>query len=636
MGKLTEKAAWYINRLRAMSPREVIWRLQQKRLQMKERQRFGERQRVDRHRFYLEDGGDPDILGNPHTKGLFSLDSIAPADATETHREIRLLGPYRYADYRTRWRAGFQTGRDWPLEWSYSLDYKQNDAIGDARTNWELNRHFQFAILARDYWLTRDRYLLKELEQLFESWNDANPFLWGISWTSPMEAAIRCVQWMLTQTYLQMAGVDSPMILGLAKGALNMAGHIDRHHSRFSSANNHLIVEMAALTMAGLTYGAEKWVDKGTATITAELRRQNSRDGVNLESSLHYHCFVMEACLLTALALRRAGRKVPEEWKTTLRRMAEFTAHSLTRGGCPIEFGDADGGKILDLEGGEWNYYAYVLQLASLETGVRYTDLSEEALSLTAGALYTSEEIKAASLAPAYDASRSRTFREGGYTFLRSADGEAVVAIDHAPLGFGTIAAHAHEDAMSFQLFDGDSPVLTDSGTYLYHTALPERDRMRSQSAHNTLRYPAHPHSEMRGAFLWGRKGRMTRTVSYLDLPDGIQTVDMEGRTYDGTPLRRSVSFDTIGKTLRVTDTVISPDSEITLILPPGIEVKADGNTVRAGGWTIETGELSPRLEKVTVAPRYGETASATAIRLRPTHAGNFTVTISKAHPAQQ
>ena len=42
MGKL----AWYLNRLKAMSPREVVWRLRQKRLQHRELARFRVKQPV--------------------------------------------------------------------------------------------------------------------------------------------------------------------------------------------------------------------------------------------------------------------------------------------------------------------------------------------------------------------------------------------------------------------------------------------------------------------------------------------------------------------------------------------------------------------------------------------------------------
>ena len=57
---------------------------------------------------------------------------------------------------KKNWHAGFQTANQWPDEFSYFLDYKQRDDIGDARTNWELNRHFQFALLAKNYFVSHD------------------------------------------------------------------------------------------------------------------------------------------------------------------------------------------------------------------------------------------------------------------------------------------------------------------------------------------------------------------------------------------------------------------------------------------------------------------------------------------------
>ena len=35
------KWTWYVNRLKAMNPQEVVWRLEQKKIQMKEKRRFG-------------------------------------------------------------------------------------------------------------------------------------------------------------------------------------------------------------------------------------------------------------------------------------------------------------------------------------------------------------------------------------------------------------------------------------------------------------------------------------------------------------------------------------------------------------------------------------------------------------------
>lgn len=84
---------------------------------------------------------------------------------------IHILGGYDYHIYKERWSAGFQTDKEWGTDFSYSLSYKQKDEIGDARTNWELNRHFQFALLAKAYYATGEEKYAKELEGLFLDWN---------------------------------------------------------------------------------------------------------------------------------------------------------------------------------------------------------------------------------------------------------------------------------------------------------------------------------------------------------------------------------------------------------------------------------------------------------------------------------
>lgn len=56
------------------------------------------------------------------------------------------------------------------------MEYKQRDDIGDARTNWELNRHFQFALLAKVYYVSGDKKVLLEFENLFNDWNQKTLF----------------------------------------------------------------------------------------------------------------------------------------------------------------------------------------------------------------------------------------------------------------------------------------------------------------------------------------------------------------------------------------------------------------------------------------------------------------------------
>lgn len=86
-----------------------------------------------------------------------------------------------------------------------------------------------------------------------------------------------------------------------------------------------------------------------------------------------------------------------------------------------------------------------------------------------------------------YTSSDIRVYEKGGMVFLRSKDRKVLIAMDCGDLGFGSIAAHGHADALSIQVYYEGNPVLVDSGTYNYHVPKKYRDEMRSTKAHNTV-----------------------------------------------------------------------------------------------------------------------------------------------------
>ena len=287
------KWGWYVNRLRAMSLREVAWRISQKWREHRERQFASHHISVDQQVFNNSLGG---LILDAHHLGI----EYHNANHTQL-KSIYLLGCYEYEQFKSDWHAGFQTPNQWERVCSYDINYKQNDAVGDARTNWELNRHFQFALLAKNYYHSHDRQYLEELITLLNDWCANNPFLIGISWTSVMEVAIRSINWMFMLAYLkENGGIGSQHIDRINTGILNMLDFVDKHQSRYSSANNHLLVESTALLLGGYAFGHNKWKEKAIGTLSKELKRQTSPDGVNLEMSLHYHAFVLEAYSLAA------------------------------------------------------------------------------------------------------------------------------------------------------------------------------------------------------------------------------------------------------------------------------------------------------------------------------------------------
>lgn len=605
---------WYIHRLKAMSLKEVAWRFSQKWSEHCERKYARRPIPVTQRVFntsYAHLTFDAQRMGVEfHNDG-------------HTHRnDIHLIGGYDYRQYKTSWHAGFQTSNEWERIFSYDIRYKQNDAVGDARTNWELNRHFQFALLAKNYYHTQEQQYLEELTRLLEDWCESNPYLIGISWTSVMEVAIRAINWMLMLTYLKEADNTSQQLLdSISRGILNMLDFVDRHQSRFSSANNHLLVESTALALGGYMFGYDKWKDNAIKTMTEELPHQTTPDGVNKEMSLHYHAFVLEAYSLTAHCILNNGDSLPPSWLDDMERMSEFICHSMYDETHVMAFGDDDEGKIIDLQGGRFSYYDYVLQLCSMATGKRFSRFDKT--NETVNCLFSQSAISKVAQQPLYDTHAGKCFEQGGYTFLRSQDGEVLIGIDHAPLGFGSIAAHGHADALSFQLMVDGVSMFTDPGTYIYHCDLHARDGFRKTVNHNTVSIQGSDQSEMLGAFLWGRKANCHLLHHETDGRHSVLSAEHDG--YSPTLVRRTFDFDHEDKRLIITDE-LSQESDIvlTLMIGQGVEIQQEGDDyiliygkTRCRLAVSVSSQYTSSVEPTEVSVEYGIKSPSKAIRYR-------------------
>lgn len=605
------KLQWYFNRLKAMNLPEVGWRLQQKRLQGQEKKLLGKRDVAVTA--YLFDSRLQSLQFNPDRIGL-NFENVAFHQNTAIH----ILGGYDYEMYKDRWSAGFQTDREWGNEFSYSLSYKQKDDIGDARTNWELNRHFQFALLAKAYYATGDKKYAEKLERLFTDWNANNTFLHGISWTSVMEVAIRCIQWTVALAFLRKKGytANGALLMDMETGIKNMASYIAQHYSRFSSANNHLLVEATAIAYAGFALDYKPWKHLAIRILDEELLKQNYEDGVNMEMALHYQTFGMEAYALVMHLMQRNGMAVPASWKGMLGKQCEFVACSMVSETKACEFGDNDEGKIIDLEGGEICHYRYLLQLCSLILGKRFERF--EKVSESIAWMYPASDIKDVRKFPLWIPSESRTFEQGGYSFLRSNDGKVVIGIDHAPLGFGSIAAHGHADALSFQLYVDGKCFLGDPGTYIYHCNLEKRNEYRRSCNHNTIWVQGEEQSQIMGAFLWGKKAETKLTESaFASEKDEVQG---ECHWQNGFKHIRHFEFnkeESVGKSengknkLVVNDELqASAEGYATLLLHPACSVSIDAESafVQRDGIVLRIeADVAPQIEAAWYSEEYGK-----------------------------
>lgn len=612
-----DRLKWYLNRLKAMNLAEVIWRVNQKRLEKHEKIKYGNKQiciidnLLNCELIKLQGNFTEDNIGFNFQNNKYSLNT-----------KLWLFEKYNYDELKKQWHYGFNTNNMWENGFSYDLSYKQNDKIGDARTNWEINRHFQFSILAKNYYLTKDEKYIEELVDLFYDWNKNNQFLLGISWTSVMEISIRAYSWIVTLVFLKKARINNKKILNdLECGIINMIDYTNKHHSRYSSANNHLIVEMIVIGIAGVIFKYEKWYKKAITILDKELFIQNYSDGVNKEHAVHYQTFVMEAISLFMLILKRNSIKYPKRWNNLLDKMSEFIADNMDSKYNVSHLGDSDEGKILDLSGEYSNHYKYVLELTSLILGKKYIDLDNVHENINW--LFSKVEID--SLKQKYDNTKSKCYKEGGYTLMKSIsnfEDEVMFTIDHAELGFGSIAAHGHADSLSFTMSVNGEKVFIDPGTYIYHIDLESRNYFRKTINHNTICINNMDQSEMLGAFLWGK--RANTTLEKYNISKNEEKLIASHDGYKDIIHKREFLYNRKNE-MRIKDTIRGNNFEwiSTLVLDPRVEVvhvnknKVELKINEKIIFIEVNNEFNIEIEDILVSEIYNNKTKSKAIKVR-------------------
>lgn len=529
------------------------------------------------------------------------------------------------------WTLDPVTGRHWPGSDLYCFDvpYRHERGLGDVKYVWELNRLQGLQPLAVAALISGDPGHLLAAERMLLSWTAANPPFRGLAWASGIEVALRAI------SLLVLSGLVGDRLGREARDAIGSvltasALWLDRFPSRFSSANNHKVAEEAALYLICLalpeTPERRRLLARAAAALDAEAALQLLPDGAPAEQSPTYGAFTAEFLLICD----RLGRDGPCPLGPATRdRLARLSGFLLTLSGalgCCPRIGDDDGGRVLTFTLPEPDY---ALNVARLIRGAQDRPATELRDLLPAGP---------DPLAVPERSDGVISFPDGGYTLLRGrcAGREVAALLDHGPLGYLSIAAHGHADALSLLLSLDGRPVLIDPGTYLYHSGGAWRDWFRSSRAHNTLTLEGADQSRMSGAFNWSSRARARRVEAGAEPPFVIARQDGYLRRFGaeherellltgaellvrdrliGDGARRGLAGELTFQLAPDLDAALTGDRAVLirdrdggapiarLLPPPGGEVRLHrGGTDRDGGW---------------VSPRFGERVPATRISWR-------------------
>ena len=550
--------AWKVNRLKLMGPREIFWRVQQLLQKKASKAGWGLVRHVPAPA--LERLGAVWL----HVDAAAAVDRAPVQAAAEAilsgHWQVFALREVALG-FPPQWNRDPKTGVLAPMKLGKLIDYRSEHVVGDIKYLWEPSRHLELVTLAQAWRVSGELRYAEAARTFLQSWFDQCPYPYGVHWTSSLELAVRLLNWSCAWQLL--GGLASPLFADEAgqrflrqwlDSVYQHCHFIAGYFSRHSSANNHLFGEYMGLFIASQTWPcwprSMHWQAMARRGLEQEALRQNWADGVNKEQAIYYHHEVMDMMLLCQLAGQAAGAGFSPAYLQRLERMAEFLVALRDAGGHMPMTGDADDAHMTRLEPGLHDPYASLLtscavlfQRPDFKRKVGAFDDKNQWLLGAAGR----------QLWDALDDSGAEqpvlAFPQGGYFLLGHQFGtsqEVRLVADCAPLGYLSIAAHGHADALAFTLSLGGEEFLIDPGTYAYHTQQSWRNYFRSTAAHNTVEVDGLDQSVIGGNFMWlsKAKARLIGHEAALQLQYFEGEHDGYCRLADPVRHRRRIDFD--------------------------------------------------------------------------------------------
>lgn len=557
---------WKMKRLRAMEPAEVVFRVGQ--LAHAKIQSLG---------FDLAKPGPslplqsmPWCAENPNIFDVERYRSAADQVLAGKFDVFAMQGTY--LGLPPVWNQDPKTKTLSPLKFGKTLNYRDERVVGDIKYLWEPNRHLELVTLAQTWRLTGDSKYERGCQVLLDSWFEQCPYPLGVNWTSSLEHSVRLLNWSFAW---QLLGGDASNLFvgptGLAfkerwlTSVFQHCHFIAGHFSRYSSANNHLLGEYMGLLIGSTIWPkwqeCKKWQQDAKQGFESQALLQNGPDGVNKEQAVYYQHEVADMMLLCGLICKANGVEFSVAYWQRLEGMLEFISALMDVSGHVPMLGDSDDALMVRLSQ-ESNWSPYRSLLATGSVIFNRADFAAKAQHFddkSRWLLGDAAALKFSSL-PKPESETPRTaFPDGGYFLMGTRFGqpdEVRATIDCGPLGYLSIAAHGHADALAMVLSAGGRELLIDPGTYAYHTQKKWRDYFRGTLAHNTLRVDAVDQSVIGGNFLW--LGKANAQCDFFDATGVIQRFkgqhDGYHRLTDPVTHSREITFDATSNRFTVID----------------------------------------------------------------------------------
>ena len=375
------------------------------------------------------------------------------------------------------------------------LSMIKEDANSDVKVPWEISRYHHLIPLAKAFRLTRDKKYVEKIIKDIDLWMEQNPFMRSVNWTSPMEAAIRAINWLwclsICGNWNDLPGdFQKRVARTLFHDGMYIFKNLEKNSSGYST--NHYLANLAGLIYLGHCFNdsefGREWLDFGRQEMFREIRIQFFPTGPHYELSTSYHRLTTELVLSSIIHLKKLNFDIPSDISYRLQNAVEYVASYSRQDGSVPCVGDADDGRVHIMgKYYHWprNDHRYLLGLGHALFGnsqwaQKDPELYEEAAVLL-------DDITAFALAKeSGDRLESKIYPDAGIAILKANESSIFIKTSNRGL-YESSGGHTHNDILSFDLFLNGVPVMVDAGVGQYSGNVDERNLFRSTLMHNTV-----------------------------------------------------------------------------------------------------------------------------------------------------
>lgn len=448
---------------------------------------------------------ETDVIKDWYEKNLSVEKRAMIIDAAQEALKGNIIGfshtPLRYGQ-PPDWHLSPLVGEKWDQK-AYWSDISFSDPTkGDVKLTWELNRFPHVYALVRAYTLTgKDEFVEGLLSQL-ESWEDENPYAYGVNWASGQELAIRLIAWIFAFSYFHRSRAFTEKDFSRFQRLIySHALHIERNigYSRYAVRNNHLIGEALALFLIGSLFPwfdkSRQWADFGRSLLENECLSQFFSDGGYCQYSHNYHRLALHYYLWAIRIAETSGKPLSRDVYGTITKSSQYlySFMNIEDGRLP-NWGPNDGALL-----NPWTACDYS-DFRPLLSAINYLERRKR---MFVGGLwdeellwfYGTEAFRSDINAPKQ---LSQSFQDSGLHVIRKSNGS------FCSLRAGNVRNRfGHADQLHADVWVDGFNLAIDGGSYFYNQDLDCHRHFMGTVSHNTIAINSQDQMLLHRKFKW-------------------------------------------------------------------------------------------------------------------------------------